>query len=478
MWNGPEYGSDDGWQEPRQIPMWFSTRRGVGAAIAGCVVLSLIASAALILGGAGRTTSHPRSHNAAALASQTSASAATATGDGHPSPTRGPTAVQTPTRSPSAAATPGPAATSTPTASSAPTPTPTSGPGPTPIPGSLAISVSGNHLVNGAGQTVVPRGVNRSGTEYACIQGWGIFDGPSDAASVQAIASWGAKIVRIPLNEDCWLNINGVSSAYAGTNYIDAIVSFVNLLHQNGMYAELSLIWGAPGSYQATYQPGAPDEDHSPAFWSSLAHTFKSDSAVILAPWGETIVDWNCFLNGGVCEATYGSNNTPYNTAGMQQAVTVMRQAGYNGVIAIPCIDYANDCTDAAPYFGGQGGGDWLSHEPSDPDHNLVAEAHIYGKNTCDTITCLDTTIGSQVGSVPFIFGETGETYDGSDCNNSSTYTSTIMTWADAHGVGYEAWTWDTWGTCSLSLITNYNGTPYGSYGTYVRQHLLAKAGG
>ena len=29
-------------------------------------------------------------------------------------------------------------------------------------------------------------GVNRSGMEFACIQGWGIFDGPSDAASVEA----------------------------------------------------------------------------------------------------------------------------------------------------------------------------------------------------------------------------------------------------------------------------------------------------
>ena len=32
-------------------------------------------------------------------------------------------------------------------------------------------------------------GVNRSGTEYACVQGGGPFDGPSDDASVAAIAS-------------------------------------------------------------------------------------------------------------------------------------------------------------------------------------------------------------------------------------------------------------------------------------------------
>src|SRR6202521_2317978 len=69
----------------------------------------------------------------------------------------------------------------------------------------LSIAVSGNHLVDGAGQVIQLRGVNRSGAEYACIQGWGIFDGPSDAASVQAIGSWHANGVGGPLKEDCWL---------------------------------------------------------------------------------------------------------------------------------------------------------------------------------------------------------------------------------------------------------------------------------
>jgi hypothetical protein len=42
-------------------------------------------------------------------------------------------------------------------------------------------------------------------------------------------------------------------------------------------------------------------------------------------------------------------------------------------VIVIPGIDYANDLSKC------------LSHEPRDPLHQLVAEAHVYGKNTCDT---------------------------------------------------------------------------------------------
>jgi endoglucanase len=328
-------------------------------------------------------------------------------------------------------------------------------PGTTPAPAS-GLHVSGNQLLDASNNVVHLHGVNYSGPEYACIQGWGIFDGPSDAASVQAMKAWNVNTVRVPLNEDCWLGINGMPSAYAGANYRNAIVSYVNLLHQYGMYAEVSLIWGAPGTYKATYQPGAPDEDHSPAFWSSLATTFKNDSNVILAPWGETVVNADCFLNGGVCEATYGSGNTAYNTAGMQQAVNVMRQAGYTGVISIPGIDYANDLTQ------------WLSHEPNDPQHQLIAEAHVYGKNTCSSTTCLTNQMGPVAAQVPLIFGETGETWDDSDCG--STYISAIMGWADSHGVGYQAWTWDTWGTCG-SLISDFSGTAANGYGSWVKTH-------
>jgi endoglucanase len=339
-----------------------------------------------------------------------------------------------------------------------------------PASGSLTgIRVSGNQLVDGDGNPIHLQGVNRSGTEYACVQGWGIFDGPSDAASVQAIASWHVNIVRVLLNEDCWLDINGIDYQYAGQNYINAIVNYVNLLHQYGMYAEVSLIWGAPGSYQATYQPAAPDEDHSPSMWSSMAQTFKNDPNVILAPWGETTVGWKCFMTKGCDnEATYGPSNQYYQTAAMQQAVDRMRKAGYTGVISIPCIDYANACgkIDGSDYNGST----WLRSRPHDPDGQLIAEAHVYGLNLCDTTSCFDSSMKPITKVAPMIFGETGETYTGSQCG--SNYIRTFMDWADAHGVGYEAWTWDTWGGCGV-LISNYDGTPANAWARWVKQHYL-----
>jgi hypothetical protein len=141
--------------------------------------------------------------------------------------------------------------------------------------------------------------------------------------------------------------------------------------------------------------------------------------------------------------------------------VNVIRRAGFGGVIAIPGIDYANDLSQ------------WLSHEPRDPLHQLVAEAHVYGKNTCSTTACLDHTLAPVAQRVPLVLGETGESDDASDCG--STAVARIMGWADAHAVGYEAWTWDTWGNCS-ALVSSYDGTPFDAYGAWVRAHYLALA--
>ncbi|HEX2680420.1 MAG TPA: cellulase family glycosylhydrolase [Candidatus Dormibacteraeota bacterium] len=330
------------------------------------------------------------------------------------------------------------------------------------------LKVTGNLLTDASGNPVMLRGFNRSGTEYACAQGWGVFDGPSDPASVQAMASWQANYVRVLLNEDCWLGINGVNASYSGANYQNAIVNYVNLLNQDGFYVEISLIWAAPGSNLATNQPAAPDFDHSIALWSSVASTFKNNPNVFFGVWGETSVSWSCFLNGCSNEATYGPGNAFYQTAGTQSLVNAVRAAGATQPIAVPGINFANDLSQ------------WLAYEPSDVQHQLVAEAHVYGNNTCGALdggTCLNNTVAPLTAHVPVVFGETGETYNNSECTSANM--QLLLPWADAHNIGYAAWTWDAWGDC-LSLISSYDGTPNNvapagaAYGPYVHSHLLA----
>jgi len=132
-----------------------------------------------------------------------------------------------------------------------PAQTETARPNASPSAVALKVSVSGNHLVNGAGSTVRLLGANRSGTQYACAEGSGFFDGPSDAASIAAMKAWGMTAVRVSLNEDCWLGINGVPAAYAGVNYQGAIGGFVDRLNAAGLYVILDLHWNAPGTTKA-----------------------------------------------------------------------------------------------------------------------------------------------------------------------------------------------------------------------------------
>jgi chitodextrinase len=341
------------------------------------------------------------------------------------------------------------------------------------------ISVSGNHFVDGNGKTVVLHGVDRSGTEYMCVQDNGIFDGPSDAASVAAIASWqGVNVVRVPLNEDCWLGINGVNPAYSGANYQTAIENYVSLLHSYGLYAILELHWSAPGTTAATYQENLPDYDHSPDMWASVADAFKNDPDTIFDVFNEpnnidmigcatgapaacqtyinsSNANWWCWMQGTGCitsqnSATFGD----WQVASAQDLINAIRGTGATNVIMVGGEEYANDMSE------------WLNFTPTDPDHQLAASFHLYSFNPCNTLTCVQQSLTPilQAG-YPVVVGETGD-----DCSVS--FINPFWDWFDSQGISYLAWTWDTWGGCDNVLISDYSGTPSAGFGAGYQTHL------
>ena len=347
----------------------------------------------------------------------------------------------------------------------------------------LAVKVQGNQLVNATGKVIQLHGVDRSGTEYACIQGWGIFDGPNvlnDDAEVPLMKKWGVNSVLIPLNEDCWLNINGVNSAYGGTNYINAIKHEVATLESYGIYPVLSLFWAAPGATRATNQPTMPDNDHTPAFWQSVANTFKSDPAVIFRlqeepkPAGnsDTVAAWTCWRNGDV---QYDTSNTVvpistnvncsegYPTVGFQSLINIVRGTGATNVIQVPGVQYANSMThflDAAIR---------VSDTLSSPQLMAVVDVYPAG-NICGSTTCYNSYYAPVAQVMPFMAGEIGEIPDGS--SSSTTDVDILMAWLDSHGASYSAWVWDTWGA-NLQLITDYTtGNPKAPWGTDYHNHL------
>src|SRR5258708_18113812 len=110
------------------------------------------------------------------------------------------------------------------------------------------LHVDGNHLVDAAGQRLQLHGVDRSGTEFMCVQKGEIFDGPVNQASVDVMKSKGINAVRVPLNEACWNGDSYVNPAASGAHYQAAIKAFVQRLNAAGMVVVLDLHW-TDGTY-------------------------------------------------------------------------------------------------------------------------------------------------------------------------------------------------------------------------------------
>lgn len=359
-----------------------------------------------------------------------------------------------------------PSPTPTPTPTTSPTDPPDTGDGMPPV-----LRASGNKLVDADGTTRRLLGVNRSGGEFMCVQGYGIWDGPVDDASVRAIAGWNANTVRIPLNEECWLGLSNIKPEYAGSNYIDAVKDLVAKVKANGMTPMLELHWSY-GQYtgnsagcsdvHASCQKPMPNTQYTPTFWTSVANTFKDDPTVVFDLFNEPYPDratatttqaWQCWRDGGTC------NGIGYEVAGMQDLVDAVRATGAGNLILVGGLAYSNDLSQ------------WLTYRPNDPRNNLAAAWHVYNFNTCANESCWNSQLAPVAAQVPLVAGEIGE----NTCGHG--FIDQVMKWFDDRGLSYLGWTWNTWNCNSgPALISSYDGTPT-AYGIGLRDHLRSLNG-
>jgi endoglucanase len=342
----------------------------------------------------------------------------------------------------------------------------------------LALHIVGNHFVDAANQPVQLLGVNVSGGGD-CIpikrQPFGTLYPLTQVSAQQtamAIASWHATIVRVTLNEDCWLGINGVAPTYSGNVYRTAITSFIALLHTYGLYAIVDLHINAPGSLLATSQQVMADADHALMFWQSVATTFKGDPGVIFEAYNEphiTLSDaetsnpWACWQEGCTVTVTDQNQNQPipgavsWQSVGMQQIVTAIRATGATNPILVGGLNWSQDLTGL------------LQHLPTDPQHQLAAAYHNYMSiGSRNTLAYWNQTIAPIAQSMPVVTTEMGEKDGGSSFNTE------YMTWADAHGVSYIPWAWGPSSAFgALALLASWDGTP-STYGQAFYDHFHA----
>jgi hypothetical protein len=281
--------------------------------------------------------------------------------------------------------------------------------------------------------------------------------------------AWGINTVRVPLNEDCWLGINGVSASVSGTAYQQAITTYVQAIRGAGMYVIVDLHWNGPGTTLASSQQPMPDEDHAGAFWTSVATTFKSDNGIVFdlynEPYpdlgtggmGQGITDPNalvaCMMSGCMLSTWTGFSGSAM-AAGMQELVTDVRNAGAANVIMIGGWSYSNNI------------GSWLQYMPMDPLNNLAASFHNYNYTQCNSAACWGNNVQPIANQVPVVTGELGE----NDCGQG--YIDSYFAWADPLGISYLGWAWNA-DNCSTfpSLISDYTGTPT-AFGQGFMTHL------
>jgi hypothetical protein len=381
-----------------------------------------------------------------------------------------------------------------------------------------AIKVYGNHLIDGYGNVVQLRGVNVSGLESVAVAGWdpgnpwgGQTGDPTP--NWATIKTWGTNAVRLPLNEASWLGLSCIDiGGYAGTpgatikadpggNYRATVEQSVADATAAGLYVILDLHWAAPNDNGTpacpTAQNAMADSDHATTFWTSLATQFKANPAVIFELFNEPFLGnaalvgntpWPDLLSGGsVTQFAYaggaGSTNLTWSTVGMQQMVDAVRATGATNVILTSTLAWSQQMDG------------WLKYKPIDPAGQLGAVWHPYPGSNYGYPTDVQcepdgiVTVGlPQCSSLemaaveailaagyPVIATEFGDTIGGS----SAPWASVLLPFADANGISYLAWTWDTWSGFSANvLITDAAGDPTQGYGTYVKAHFLCRAAG
>jgi len=319
-----------------------------------------------------------------------------------------------------------------------------------------SVSVKDNQILDQNGKVIRLLGVNKSGTEYACSQGWGIFDGDFDINTLKAMQSWGINTVRIPLNSGCWLGRNtGSNSKYTGSIYKSSISKIVRLMAAQGMIAVLNLHWNPPRSGKALKSTQAAPNEDAVAFWRSVAVFFRPQKNIVFDLFNEPMgIDWACWRDG--CLLKNGVKSV-----GMQSLVTEIRMAGSSAPIMIEGKGTATDLSG------------WELYKPIDELNQLIASNHNYpGMTGNNTLEAWNKNYLPLSTKFPIVTGELGQP----DCKHD--YVDEYMDWADANGVSYLGWTWNVtnkYWPCQggHSLITDEKGTPSG-HGEGFRNHFLA----
>jgi hypothetical protein len=362
----------------------------------------------------------------------------------------------------------------------------------------LAVRVSGNHLIDAAGQVLQLRGANMSGLEYVPIQGWSAgnpWGGPAGDAHPdwKHMQEWGLNTLRIPLNAASWQGTPCIEDGGKardpdpGHNYKAAVATAVKEAGEHGFYVILDLHWVAPGNLCPMAQNPRPDAENAVAFWKSVAGLYGQNPAVVLELFNEPFEDqnlmerramsWAGLRDGGDMDyfVTGGdSYKVPlrWKAGGLQLLLDTVRAAGAKNVVLASGLYWSKDLSE------------WPGYHPIDPLQQLGAVWHAYPKSnvpgSADAalpdfgMNAYRSAQAVLAAGFPLAITELGDR--SANGTRGAPFVSQLLPWADQNAVSYTAWTWNPFGTDENALVKDNKGTPTDGFGVYYRQHNICRA--
>ncbi len=271
------------------------------------------------------------------------------------------------------------------------------------------LSTAGNRIVNEKGETMVLRGVNRSGLEYD-KKGAGI----SEEEILYICTTWKAQIIRLPFNQD-WILRDPDYLAY-----FDKVIGWIN---QNGAYALLDLQW----RNTSDKIPPIPDEE-AIGMWRTLAGRYKNNPAVL-----------------------YDIHNEAHDTtwpawrARASEIIEAIRQAHPRALVFVSGLDWAYDLRG------------W---DTPLPYANIVYSSHPYPFK--GEPWAWDKYFGNLAAAQPVFIGEFGGNTADLD------WGSQLIAYMEGKQLGWTSWSWSN----EPYLTQNDRRTPT-PFGALVQNALL-----
>jgi endoglucanase len=332
-----------------------------------------------------------------------------------------------------------------------------------------AYRVIGGHILNSRGQAVIVHGVNRSSLENSCTGATvtGQQTGIPAADFTTIHDTWGATVVRLPLDQEFWL-----TNCH---NYRDAVKKAVREIEGNHMLVILDLHWWTKPpdlSFATTAQAMCMPNENSITFWRQVAYTYSTHPNVWFelynepSPPGSTpAAQWHTWLAGGLvnCANDYtGLSMGQFRSVGMQQLINTIRSSGADNIILADGINKAFT----------------LAGVPRLAGTNIAYAVHPYLNNpTVDatsgwSVGAWNERFGALASEVPVVATEFGD-FECGDTAYARAYDRAILSYFRAHHISYMAWDWSAEYNCSVpELVNSATGACRGSMGCLIQQDI------